>query len=366
MSKPTATTKTIAVLDQEPTLPAVWLGLDVAAATFDAALDVAWATGRRSAPLHELPTRRFENSREGARACLAWAREQLRAAGLGERALRAAMESTGNYSLGLLLWLVDEDAALAPALLNPKQSADYLKSRSPRRKDDPSDARGLARLASEREPAPADVPRGPRFELREILRLRTALVAERDAHRDRARKLHEGSGKQVRAILEKLAKAIQSRIQECEKAARKLLKNEPALAADAARLAEIFGVGELTAMTVVAELGDLRRFASAAQLACYCGTTPRTNESGTRAALPRLSNAGNRHVRRSLYMCAAVIYRHNKCALGAWYHRKVAQGMPAMKAHAATMRKLLALMWTIVTRNLTYERFPQHDSQQGA
>jgi len=348
-------------LPASPICTIAWIGLDVASKSFVAALDLPWVPGTEQVGLHDLPARLFPRTAEGAQACLAWAREQLLARGLDPFAvrLRAAMEATGPYSVELLFWLTEADAALCPAIINPKQSADYLRSRSVRRKDDLTDARGIARFATERSPAGADTPTGPQKELREILRLRLALVVEREAYKDRLAKLPAQSGKDVRRILEKHVRGIERLIADCEKAADVILRKDKAMARDVAKLKEIFGVGELTAMTVVAELGDLRRFSSPGQLACFCGVTPKVHESGEHRGRETVSNMGNRYMRRSLFMCTSVIYRFNKCAIGAWYHRKVAQGMIKMKAHVGAMRKLLTVMWTLINRDVPYERFPQ-------
>jgi transposase len=69
------------------------------------------------------------------------------------------------------------------------------------------------------------------------------------------------------------------------------------------------GVSLLTATTVVAELGDLRRFASAPQLMAYLGLVPSEHSSGPRQSRGAITKTGNGHVRRVLVE-AAWTYRH--------------------------------------------------------
>jgi len=73
-----------------------WIGIDLASKTFVAALDLPWEPGTPQTSLETMPARQFENSREGVRQCLAWARGQIAAAGLApqQTALRAVAEST--------------------------------------------------------------------------------------------------------------------------------------------------------------------------------------------------------------------------------------------------------------------------------
>ena len=69
------------------------------------------------------------------------------------------------------------------------------------------------------------------------------------------------------------------------------------------------GVSLLTATTIVAEIGDLRRFASAPQLMAYLGVVPSEHSSGGTKSRGGITKTGNGHVRRVLVE-AAWTYRH--------------------------------------------------------
>jgi len=69
------------------------------------------------------------------------------------------------------------------------------------------------------------------------------------------------------------------------------------------------GVNLLTATTVVAEIGDLKRFANAAQLMAYLGLVPREHSSGGSVRRGGITKTGNSHVRRVLVE-SAWTYRH--------------------------------------------------------
>ena len=69
------------------------------------------------------------------------------------------------------------------------------------------------------------------------------------------------------------------------------------------------GVDTVTAMTVLAELGDVTRFGSARQLMSYPGLTPSEYSSGARQRRGPITKTGNSHVRRILVE-SAWHYRH--------------------------------------------------------
>jgi transposase len=69
------------------------------------------------------------------------------------------------------------------------------------------------------------------------------------------------------------------------------------------------GVNLLTATTVVAEIGDLKRFTKASQLMAYLGLVPSEYSSGAKTRRGGITKTGNSHVRRVLVE-AAWTYRH--------------------------------------------------------
>ena len=74
-------------------------------------------------------------------------------------------------------------------------------------------------------------------------------------------------------------------------------------------LSALRGVNRLTATTVVAEIGELRRFAGAPQLIAYLGVVPSEHSSGGKRSRGGITKTGNSHVRRVLVE-AAWTYRH--------------------------------------------------------
>jgi len=69
-------------------------------------------------------------------------------------------------------------------------------------------------------------------------------------------------------------------------------------------LAALRGVDCLTATTIVAEIGDLKRFAKAPELMSYLGLVPSEHSSGGTKSRGSITKTGNGHVRRVLVEAA--------------------------------------------------------------
>jgi len=66
------------------------------------------------------------------------------------------------------------------------------------------------------------------------------------------------------------------------------------------RLICLLGVKNLTALAVLVEIGDFKRFANAEKLAAYLGLVPSEDSSGGKQKRGSITKAGNTHVRRLL------------------------------------------------------------------
>jgi transposase len=82
-----------------------------------------------------------------------------------------------------------------------------------------------------------------------------------------------------------------------------------------AALQALRGVAQVTAVTIVAEVGELSRFATPRQLMGYSGAVPSEDSTGGRIRRGAITKTGNAHLRRVLIE-AAWAYRHRP-AVGA-------------------------------------------------
>ena len=72
----------------------------------------------------------------------------------------------------------------------------------------------------------------------------------------------------------------------------------------ARRLATIPGVGAITASAIAATTPEVENFRTARDYAAWLGLTPQPHSSGGKERLGRISKAGNRYLRRLLYLGA--------------------------------------------------------------
>lgn len=93
-----------------------------------------------------------------------------------------------------------------------------------------------------------------------------------------------------------------------------------------AALQALRGVAMTAAVTLVAELGDLRRFSSPTDLMAYVGMVPSEHSSGGKRHRGSITKTGNAHVRH-VVVEAAWHYRHRPVVQGAL--KKRSEGLPA-------------------------------------
>lgn len=355
----------------------IWVGLDVHAKMIAVAV---LALGQKDPETSEIPNRpdkietlfRALAKRGFVRACYE--------AGPCGYALYHQLRSLG----------VDCEV-IAPSLI-PQKPGERIKT-------DRRDAIKLVRYHRAGELTPIVVPDAQQEADRDLLRAREDSRRDRTAARHRLGKfllrhgLHYGAGKTawtkahwewVRrqtfeepsarltfehyiAEVERLDLALAHLEQAIEKLAR-----EKRYASRVDRLTCLRGIRTLTAMVLLAELGDLRRFEHPRQLMAYVGLVSSEHSSGESKKRGSITKTGNAHVRRVLVE-SAWSYRHGRTTvsprvralleaqpaevatiaakstqrLGRRYARMVARGKPAPVACTAVARELCGFIWAL-------------------
>jgi len=120
----------------------------------------------------------------------------------------------------------------------------------------------------------------------------------------------------ARALLGDL-RTLGGRVKDLERRIGRLVAGHPVLG--------LPGVGALTAAWLIAEAGDVERFASPAAFAMLAGVAPIPASSGERQRM-RLNRGGNRRLNRALYTIALAQTWHHPPAR-AYIARKRSEGM---------------------------------------
>jgi transposase len=112
-------------------------------------------------------------------------------------------------------------------------------------------------------------------------------------------------------------------------------------------------IGPVSVATIVAEVGDFNRFASAKKLTNYAGLVPGQRSSGERLHYGRITKVGSKYLRHTMVECAMRLRAQHDPVLYNWYERVKAVSSP-MKARVALARKLLSIIWYLAKHNTPY------------
>jgi len=281
-----------------------------------------------------------------------------------------------------------ECVVVAPSLI-PKRAGDRVKT-------DRRDAAGLARLHRAGELTAVWVPDAQHEAMRDLVRARLdAVHALRRAHQQLSgfllrqgchygrpawTKLHRRwlAGLKFEQavhhiVLEDYIAAIEAAEARRDRLTAQIEAMLPdwTLASVVAALQTMRGMALVNAATLIAELGDLSRFANARQLMAYLGLVPSEHSSGASVKRGGLTKAGNKAARR-LLIEAAWCYRfparvsrelrlrqeeqpkpireiawNAQLRLCARYRRLARSGKPANVVTGAIARELAGFIWAI-------------------
>jgi len=264
-------------------------------------------------------------------------------------------------------WLVDllEELELEPHLVHPSRCKAIA---SARLKNDKVDAATLAQLLrADLLPEAWIAPQATR-DLRALLRHRASLVRRSTACKNRIHavladrgipdhfSLWAGPGRAWLADLELpatprgiiedccgLLDALATPIGRLEREIATLAKPDPRVQA----LMALPGVGKLTAMTLVAEIGDITRFPTARKLCAWAGLTPQVRNSDRKVRHGHITKQGSPWVRRILQEAAQTAKRHPMFASA---YTQLARRRGKQIATVAIARRLLARSFHILSQ----------------
>jgi transposase len=310
----------------------------------------------------------------------------------GWPAVRCCYEA-GPTGFGLYRYLVGrgiECAVVAPGLV-PQRPGERVKT-------DPRDARKLARLHAGGLLEPIYVPSRELEAARDLVRAREDARLDRMRDRLRLSKFCLRHGRRLPTQSWGVARRkwlavqrfefaaqpqtfdsyvhavdlVDRRIEALERAIRDSAEQRPWRQL-VAKLRCLRGIDTLTALALVAEIGDFERFSSAEEFMAFVGLVPSEHSSGEQRRQGSITKAGNAHVRRLLVESAwharrrptvgyelarrqrgqdaAVIERAWRCQkrLHQRWQRMASRGKPHQKIVVACARELAGFVWAIAT-----------------
>lgn len=306
------------------------VGIDISKESFDVVLR---GTGGEQ---HRV----FSNDQKGFKALVGWAEKQP------ERVVHICMEATGSYWEGLAEALYQ--GGYTVSVVNPYQIKRYGDHLLNRNKTDKADASLIAEFCEkDRERLRAWKPFSPEIKaLRSMGRRLDELQGMKQQEQNRLK-----SGVTDLVVIESLQenlKQLDAQIKALWKKIKEHVNQHPDLREKQRLLTSIPGIGKLTAIKLIAEIGEIKDFTSASQLAAYAGLAPKQFQSGSSVhKQTRISKQGRTELRRCLYMPAVVASEHNPIVMDL-KRRMLASGHVMMEVIVAAMKKLLHLVYGVL------------------
>lgn len=143
--------------------------------------------------------------------------------------------------------------------------------------------------------------------------------------------------------LEQDIKTIEQRLQE------RLKSN-----AQMKRIAQIPGVGLLTATAAIATMGEASAFKSGREFCAWLGLVPRQSGTGGRVKLLGISKRGDGYLRTLLIHGARSVLSHSK-EPGPWLEQ-IKQRRPANVVIVAQAAKMARTIWAVTVKEQGYQR----------
>lgn len=314
-------------------------GIDVSAAQLVVALEGEAAGWQQ---------RSFANRASGHQALIRWLHKT------GER-VRICLEATGRYSLDLALAL-HAASGIEVAVLNPKVVHAFAVTLC-RSKSDPADAQVLVEYGRRMPFQPWHPPGAAALELRTLTRHIAALTQQHTQQNNRLHALSASTtgSRWVSQDLKRSLRDLERRMEKMRRAALALIAQDAELRPRWARLLSMPGIGEISALSLLGELALLAPGLSVRQWVAHSGLDPAHHDSGSSVhKRARISRAGNRYLRRALYMPALVAVRHDP-HFRAFYQALLARHKAKLQALMAVARKMLHAIFGMFRSHADYD-----------
>ena len=129
-------------------------------------------------------------------------------------------------------------------------------------------------------------------------------------------------------------------------------------------LTSMSGLDTVSAAHLLSCIGDIRKFSTPAKLARYAGIAPVSHASGKRD-MQFASQRGNRKLNSLFYQLAVRLiltlgpqYKSHNPFFYEYYQRKMAEGKTKRQAIKCVQRRLVNIIWTMLTHNEDYVNPP--------
>ena len=193
-----------------------------------------------------------------------------------------------------------------------------------------------------------------------IVHLKKANLKTRK-NRERAKELLEQEIFIKEALfLEKMILDAENNIEELNEQKSKALQKDE----NTKYLMSIPGVGPELALAFIAYIGDASRFSKASQVSNYVGLVPRVDISGETIKYGHITKKGCKQIRRVAVQAAWALVRSIWGGALQKKYYEISERRGKGVAIVAIARRLIELMWTIVTKKSYYWYMPKENREK--
>ena len=294
----------------------------------------------------------FKNSDSGFISLVEWTNKLTE----NETDVRYVMEATGVYHQKFAYFLSENNYEVSIVL--PNKISNYIRTLELKTITDKSCSQAIAQFGLERKLDLWCKPKTVYKELQQLTRERDQIVQERSIiknqiHAENAEaQPNEKSVKRMQARI----RFLNSQEKEIKEDINCLVKENADVKQVIDRITTIPGVGELTAVIVLAETNGFELIRNKSQLSSYAGLDVKEKQSGTSVkGKPRISKKGNRNLRKSMHLPALTVVKWDD-NFRAIYARLVSKHGIKMKALVAIQRKILELIYILFKNETIYDK----------
>ncbi len=257
---------------------------------------------------------------------------------------RVCLEATGTYHFDLALRLSHQEG-IEVMVLNPRIARRFSQSLNKPDKDDDVDAAVLAEYADRMEFVEWKRPSNEYITVRAYARRLSKLTEMKAQNKNQLHALEASTEYGEKAIIssvKKMIRVIEKEIETLKASAILFVQSTPELSTYFKLLLSIKGVAETSAIQLLGELLVLPKDMTYKQWVKFAGLNPCKFQSGTSVnKKSRISKAGNRYLRKALYMPAISAANNDPYVRGFYWHLMEDNGLKKMQAICAIMRKML-------------------------
>lgn len=252
------------------------------------------------------------------------------------------------------------------------------KDKEKRQKTDSADSRKLLRSLRATELEPIYIPSDDLLKARSLLRYRNKLVGDQTRCKNRIKSFMFFNGIPIPEVYDNsiwsnqfinwlksltkehptlhllieqltMTKAIVKQVNK----SIMLLSKTDAYKSKVELLKSIPGIGALTAISLILEIGDINRFSSLDKLCCFVGLIPNTSSSGEKEYVGNITSRGNNNIKKYIIESSWTTIKRDPEMMAAF--GKLCQRMTKNRAIIRIAKKLLGRIKAVLISEQPYQ-----------